>query len=252
MTYTDTSTVDGISLTVTTSIASCPTTISSSSSVSSPSSLTPTTSSFSGLSSTTYSSSSSTLNASSVSSLAPTTSSRIITTSSSTAQLPSAAACPASNGTVITSSGKQFQVECFIDRQSAQIAVKAASTFTDCTNACALTAGCWAVSFANKYCYLKGALSLPVPNSNVWGARLMADGPISMSTSASLVSRTSSALTSASVTSTLPTVSASAMPTLTCPSSGSTSYNTSTGGQYFIECFIDHQVATWQCHISQV
>ncbi|KAF2152074.1 WSC-domain-containing protein [Myriangium duriaei CBS 260.36] len=84
----------------------------------------------------------------------------------------SAISCPASNGTVYTTTnGDGFLIECGIDHFSGDLSSVPANSFAGCLESCANTSGCLDVAFSGAVCYMKSTLTAPVYNENIWGAR---------------------------------------------------------------------------------
>lgn len=88
---------------------------------------------------------------------------------------PSILACPANNGTKITSGAASFQVQCFVDHAGGDFKSSQTATLNDCITTCAGASGCVALSWVPGsaglgWCYLKNVMTNGVATSNVWGA----------------------------------------------------------------------------------
>lgn len=187
--------------------------------------------------------------------------------------------CPASNGTVTTTTtGANFTVDCGMDYSGANInMVYTSNGITGCMESCANVTNCVAASLSGTACYLKSALGTATLNSAVNAVRLVAAGSsVSSSSSSTVLSSKTSTLISSSTSSTssssvassssssistlktsiLASTSSTSTKTTTtssstaasstssvplCPNLNSTVYtDTATGYKFTIECGIDH------------
>lgn len=152
--------------------------------------------------------------------------------------------CPASNNTMITSNGKNFTVECGIDRSGGDLTSLTVASFQDCIDACAQNSQCVDVSLSGTACYLKSTLGVAVSNGGIWGAKLNSTSASSASPSPSTSTASpgsgidaSSAFVSAVSTTTWSTAASSTV--LSCPGSNNSTY-VSNDLSFLIECGIDH------------
>ncbi|KAF4554060.1 Hypothetical protein D9617_5g069360 [Elsinoe fawcettii] len=80
--------------------------------------------------------------------------------------------CPSANQTTVTISGKQFRIECGMDRQG-NMDKSTQPTFALCIQKCASTSGCTQVSWSgkDKTCYLKSTSAPMRPQDYIRGVR---------------------------------------------------------------------------------
>lgn len=141
--------------------------------------------------------------------------------------------CPASDGTTVPSGGKNFTIECGIDHAGGDLTSLSVVNFQACLDACSANSQCVDVSLSGSACYLKSTLGAAGSSPNIWGAKLVSGESGS----------NSSISASATSTQTGSSTSASASPTSTaivCPDSNGTTYTSSTGQTFLIECGTDH------------
>jgi hypothetical protein len=135
-----------------------------------------------------------------------------------------------------------YIIECGIDRANHDLGSVSASSFSDCINQCASTAGCVDVSYIpGGVCYLKNGQGYPNSNSGVWGAAqypYVGDAP--PSTTAEAPTTTAAAPTTSAAAPTTSTVAPSG-PSPSCPADDKTYYYTG-GIAFYIECYTDRSV----------
>ncbi|KAF2152260.1 carbohydrate esterase family 1 protein [Myriangium duriaei CBS 260.36] len=145
------------------------------------------------------------------SSSSSTSSSTIKTTSTTTtaaAAPTTTVTCPAGNGTIYTAaSGATFLIECGIDHQAGDMGSTSVSSFAQCIEACANTAGCVDVSLSGAACYMKKSLGLAIANSGIKGAKLVTGVSAAATTSSSAAASTSTTVSTSTTTSTIASTS---------------------------------------------
>lgn len=157
------------------------------------------------------------------------------TLTSSALPTATATSCPGFNGTIYTDANNQpYAIYCDFDYQGPAPLVQPTSSFETCMELCDRTAGCWAVSYYDNFCYIKspGWDLNPAPGVNA-AIRQNGVAPTGFSSSPGQVSPqstqpTSSSPSSSTVASLSSSLGASSSGMVTSSAASSSTFSSST------------------------
>ncbi|KAK3622528.1 hypothetical protein LTR56_022157 [Elasticomyces elasticus] len=140
--------------------------------------------------------------------------------------------CPGGNGAVyVASSGDNYVIECDTDYSGGNMGSIKATSFEECIESCDSQLTCVDVSLSGGQ-PAKSELNAYVPSPGIWNARL-----VTASVPAPPNDTSASPIASASPVAD----SSTALANITCPEANQTSYTTTNGQSYLVQCSTDHR-----------